>query len=211
MAKELPYFKFYCSEWISGDITLEDMAEQGLFINICVWYWARECKASIDQCHKRFKQNLCELENLIDSKLIKIKNDFIVINFLDEQMKERKKIAKRNKANGLKGGRPKTQSVSSGLAKKNPNITNKEEKRREEKKEKKVNQKKFTPPSLEDVKKYFDEKGYTEYSADKAFNYYSTADWKDSKGNQVRNWKQKMISVWFKPENEVKKAGGYTL
>ena len=33
MAKDLPYFKFFCSEWNDGDITLEDFNLQGLFIN----------------------------------------------------------------------------------------------------------------------------------------------------------------------------------
>ena len=35
------------------------------------------------------------------------------------------------------------------------------------------------------------------------WNYYNDADWFDSKGNPVLNWKQKMRSVWFK--NEYKK------
>lgn len=60
----------------------------------------------------------------------------------------------------------------------------------------------FSPPSENDVKKYFVENGYTEQAAVTAFRYYSTANWVDSKGNKVRNWKQKMISVWFKPENK---------
>ena len=61
--------------------------------------------------------------------------------------------------------------------------------------------KKFTPPEKEDVVLYFNENGYSKESALKAFKYYDTAGWKDSKGNQVRNWKQKMIAVWFKDEN----------
>lgn len=39
MAKDLPYFKFIVNEWITGDITLEDLNVQGLFINLCAWYW----------------------------------------------------------------------------------------------------------------------------------------------------------------------------
>jgi hypothetical protein len=61
----------------------------------------------------------------------------------------------------------------------------------------------FTPPILENVKLYFIENGYSEQSAEKAFNYYNEGSWKDSKGNAVKNWKQKMISVWFKDENKV--------
>jgi hypothetical protein len=61
----------------------------------------------------------------------------------------------------------------------------------------------FTPPFLQDVKLYFIENGYSEQSAEKAYNYYNEGSWKDSKGNAVKNWKQKMISVWFKDENKV--------
>lgn len=62
----------------------------------------------------------------------------------------------------------------------------------------------FVPPTISDVKLYFLENGYTIQSGEKAFNYYNVADWKDSKGNQVKNWKQKMQAVWFKEENEIK-------
>lgn len=61
----------------------------------------------------------------------------------------------------------------------------------------------FIAPTLLEVIEYFKEKGYTELSAKKAFEYYSVAYWKDSKGNQVKSWKQKMQGVWFKPENEI--------
>ena len=64
----------------------------------------------------------------------------------------------------------------------------------------------FTPPSISEVKEYFKEKGYSEQSAIKAFDYYDVADWKDSKGNKVKNWKQKMQGVWFKEENKTKKT-----
>ena len=66
--------------------------------------------------------------------------------------------------------------------------------------------KRFTPPLISEVKEYFKEKGYTEQSAIKAFEYYDVADWKDSKGNKVKSWKQKMQGVWFKDENKSKKV-----
>jgi hypothetical protein len=56
---------------------------------------------------------------------------------------------------------------------------------------------------LEDIKSYFLENGYSEISAKKFFDYYSVANWKDSKGNEVKNWKQKAQAVWFKDENKI--------
>lgn len=65
----------------------------------------------------------------------------------------------------------------------------------------KRNSKVFVPPQLEDVIKYFNENGYSKESAIKSFNYYDISNWVDSRGNKIRNWKQKMNGVWFKPEN----------
>ena len=64
--------------------------------------------------------------------------------------------------------------------------------------------KRFTPPSQIEVINYFNQNGYSEESAVKAFKYYETGQWKDGKGNQVKNWKQKMQSVWFKEDNKIK-------
>lgn len=55
MARDLPYFKFYVSEWNDGSITLEDFHTQGLFINICSFYWSRECVVTKEQLYKKFK------------------------------------------------------------------------------------------------------------------------------------------------------------
>lgn len=60
----------------------------------------------------------------------------------------------------------------------------------------------FTPPSVDEVVSYFREKGYKEEVARKAHEYYDTAGWKDSEGKPVKNWKQKMISVWMKDEHK---------
>lgn len=69
----------------------------------------------------------------------------------------------------------------------------------------KVNSKEFAPPILNEVIDYFKENNYTEIVAKKAFEFYSVANWHDSNGKPVKNWKQKMLSVWFKPENLIKK------
>jgi hypothetical protein len=62
-------------------------------------------------------------------------------------------------------------------------------------------QKEFEPPTISEVTTYFCENGFSESVARKAFEHYNVADWFDSQGHKVRNWKQKMISVWFKEEN----------
>lgn len=66
----------------------------------------------------------------------------------------------------------------------------------------KVERKMFIPPTEQEVVEYFRENGYLEEAAKKAFKYYEIAKWEDSSGKKVKNWKQKMISVWFKTENK---------
>lgn len=63
---------------------------------------------------------------------------------------------------------------------------------------------KFISPTVDEVIEYFTANSYTADAGRKAWNYYNTANWKDSKGNKVKNWKQKMQGVWFKDENKMK-------
>jgi len=96
------------------------------------------------------------------------------------------------------------QSVIKRLANAEHVLTSVEQNSTKEKKRKEIHTNSignFVAPSLDEVKKYFEEKGYSEQTAITAFDFYSTADWVDSKGNKVKNWKQKMIAVWFKPEH----------
>lgn len=65
------------------------------------------------------------------------------------------------------------------------------------------NKGKIKKPSLEEVKEFFKQNGFSETAADIAYKFYNDGDWHDSRGNKVRNWKQKMRSVWFKDENKV--------
>lgn len=48
-------------------------------------------------------------------------------------------------------------------------------------------------PTLEQVEEYAKQRGRDDLSKS-FYDYYSTGDWKDSKGNKVKNWKQKFIT-----------------
>lgn len=83
-----------------------------------------------------------------------------------------------------------------------------EEKEKKEKKEKNnsvnktLTKKIFTPPTQDEVVNYFMQNGYSSESGAKAWNYYEVGKWSDGRGVKIINWKQKMISVWFKNENK---------
>lgn len=74
------------------------------------------------------------------------------------------------------------------------------------KKEKKPRSKKeFVPPTYEEVLEYARSRG-REDLAKAFFDSYSVADWYDSRGKKVLNWKQKFIMVWENGEYNSKKG-----
>lgn len=77
------------------------------------------------------------------------------------------------------------------------------DKDKEQEEEARRKRKPFVKPTIEEVKKYFSDNGYKEEIAIKAFNSYDAANWFDSEGKPVLNWKQKMINVWFKSDNKI--------
>lgn len=89
--KELPYFKFYCDEWRDGDITLLDYSLQGVFINVCSYYWKRNCSTSFGKLKLRFPTvTQKEWDVLLKAELITVYDkDILGIKFLDEQFIER--------------------------------------------------------------------------------------------------------------------------
>lgn len=201
MAKNFPYFKFTVSEWMTGDIVFESLSTQGLFINICALYWQRDGNLSIEDINKRYK-NPDELSDLIN-RFVEVENDIISIKFLDEQLIDANHVSKVNSENGKKSAESRANAkrllndrsttVQRISTNKNKN-KNKNEIRIKEEEEININH----------IKLYFFENGYSETTAQKFFDYYSIANWKDSKGNKVKNWKQKAQAVWFKEENKIK-------
>lgn len=92
MAKELPYFKFFPSEYLHGNITLEEFSVQGFFINLCSIYWIRDCRLTVRFVEKRLIKGDEKAQKYYDilkkSKIIKQKREKVIIDFLDEQYKE---------------------------------------------------------------------------------------------------------------------------
>lgn len=207
MAKELPYFKFEPSQWENGNVQMLSNDEKVLFINICCMYWARLG----DLPEKLVVLKLCggnavALISLYDEGVIEDNNGMISVKFLDEQLKEFDVLSQKNSQNA-KGGWEKRRANKATNAtasiSQSQNDAIREDKRREENIKRNSNTKVFTPPIIEDVIGYFLENGYTEISAKKAFAYYESGNWSDSKGQKVKNWKQKMQGVWFTEENKI--------
>jgi hypothetical protein len=114
MAKELPYFKFEPAEYLTKDISFCSLQAQGLFINICSYYWQRSCKLTKEQLLKRLNHEI-ELNELIKEGVIDLIDDNIFIKFLDNQLNEVENKSKTNSVNGSKGGRPKKNPIESEI------------------------------------------------------------------------------------------------
>ena len=59
-----------------------------------------------------------------------------------------------------------------------------------------VNRAKFSKPTLEEINKYIEDKNLNVSGKD-FYEYFEEGNWIDSKGNKVKNWKQKLLT-WNK-------------
>lgn len=136
MAKDLPYFKFHVSEWISGNISLQDPYLQGVFINICCYYWSRSGNLLLSEIKQRlFNVKPNAFSSLQESGFLVVKRGIISIKFLDEQMGERVAKSASLSKNGKLGGRPKKAKAltpESNIEKRREEETRKEERERRE-------------------------------------------------------------------------------
>ena len=104
MAKQLPYFKFEPNEWENGNIQMCSREEKGLFMDLCAIYWSRLG----DLPEKLAIQKLCggnasALNSLYDEEIIEVKDGFICIHFLNEQLLEFEDTSNQNRENARKG------------------------------------------------------------------------------------------------------------
>lgn len=135
MAKELPYFQFEPAEYLTKDISFCSLSAQGLFINICSFYWQRQCDLSKEQFLRRFNY-VTEFEELLKEGVIDVLDEKIVIKFLDNQYLKATEFSKEQSRKGSLGGRPKKLIESQNKPELNPNESQTKPIREEEIKEK---------------------------------------------------------------------------
>jgi len=71
----------------------------------------------------------------------------------------------------------------------------------------KKKRKHFTPPIYEDFEAFCKDNGYGNI-AERAYKGYDASGWHDSQGKPIKNWKQKLHHVWFRPENKAPQFSG---
>jgi hypothetical protein len=105
MAKELPYFRFTVQEWQNGDVTLESYEIQGIFINICCYYWMSNCEITLAKLKQRLRVDEATLEILMEKEIISVDldTDLVEIKFLNEQWEILKSKSDKLSKAGKKG------------------------------------------------------------------------------------------------------------
>ena len=84
MSKELPYFQFEPAEYLTKDISFCSLPAQGMFINICSYYWQRGCEMTKQQILRRLNHE-DYFNELVEEGIIYLDGDHITISFLKEQ------------------------------------------------------------------------------------------------------------------------------
>jgi len=80
----LSWFKFTPSDWIMGKIQRTPEITQARFMRLICLYWNKQCILSYDDAEIEIDKE--HLDILLSKKIIKLENDFIIIEFLNEQL-----------------------------------------------------------------------------------------------------------------------------
>ncbi len=106
--REMPYWKFYPSEWFMGDIELLSPVAKGVFIELCALYWHKNADMELDEKSLAVRMRIGE--DTLRSALGDLKECFsitpdkkIVIKFLDEQRQEFMEVIEKKIQGGKKG------------------------------------------------------------------------------------------------------------
>lgn len=123
---------------------------------------------------------------------------------IDRDIKKYEKACQKNALNGKSGGRPKNPKNPLGFSETQKSQSKGECKGKDKGESSppvspspgERTQKKFVPPTLEEVSQYCRERN-SSVDPKKFWEYFDTGKWVDSEGKPVKNWKQKLLT-WEK-------------
>jgi hypothetical protein len=81
---KLQWFKFMPTDWVMGKIQRCPEVTQARFIRLICIYWNKECILNYSDAEIEIDKE--HLQILIAKKIVKIENDFLIIDFLNEQL-----------------------------------------------------------------------------------------------------------------------------
>jgi len=190
MAKKDPAFLFYVGDFLTGTMF---MSHEQIGIYIRLLCSQHQHGGFIEKISFR---SMVGQHEIIFSKFIETDNGFYNVRLMEEMELRSVKSSNISKAahdTWLKRKNTIVQNVDTILLQSDSDTNTKPKKR---------STKAIRPKDKDEVINYFIENGYRKDVAEKVYQYYEEADWHDSKGNKVLNWKQKCQAVWFKEENK---------
>lgn len=81
---KLQWFKFAPTDWVMGKIQRCPEITQARFMRLICLYWNKECILSYDDAEIEIDKE--HLDILISKKIVKLEDDFLIIDFLNEQL-----------------------------------------------------------------------------------------------------------------------------
>lgn len=222
--KNLPYIPLYTGDWERDCNTLSLEAEAA-WLRI-IFKMFTNGKQSTYKISTKSLQNLwrvdenkvfCIIEELIDNNICQITKEENHVIFTSRRYEKENLISEKRK-DAVSNRKDRTKSIQNEYKNSTKDIQNTEyenesenvnednlEKESPKEKTLKPGRSKgqFIPPSLEDFTKYFIENGFSQELAKRAWTGYQEANWHDSTGKKILNWKQKCQNVWFRPENRL--------
>lgn len=203
-------YTWYPKDWGNSESVFElSLSERGLYREFIDLAMLNDNSTEIkkDVWIRKFCVSKEDLEfilcKLVTLNLIEFRDNILFIPSCESRLK-----LVRGGSNGGKKSKPTLKPTlkpnSKPIAKPFESLDEKNDKPIAKQIEKEIETKdKVKEIKIEDIKLYFFENGYSDLAAQRFFDYYSVANWKDSKGNKVKNWKQKAQAVWFKPDNKI--------
>ncbi len=81
---KLQWFKFTPTDWIMGKIQRCPEITQARFMRLICLYWNKECLLSYEDAEIEIDKE--HLDILINKKIVKVEDTFLIIDFLNEQL-----------------------------------------------------------------------------------------------------------------------------
>lgn len=100
MAKDNPWFKFEPAEWQFGRISKQSKEVRSDFLDIINEYWHNKCVLTLEDVQLDYGKEV--IDRLLETKILKLKDDHIQIKFLDLQMIGIRDISAKNSIKGIK-------------------------------------------------------------------------------------------------------------
>lgn len=120
MARKSPAFSFYPDSWVLGTLSMS-FEEQGIYLRMLCFQWAngpQNATAYVNACGFRYEE---QVNQILKSKF-QFDGESYFNQRLEDERSKQEQFRGKQRENGAKGGRPKTQRITQTKPKNNPGL-----------------------------------------------------------------------------------------